>query len=669
VEILSIDLETFSTIDIKKGGLYKYAENSEILLFAYAFNDEPVKVVDFANNEDLPERVLSALFDPDVLKTAYNAAFEIHVINHWIDEIGYLYLPTFKNDSSDHLDPAQWFCTMIQAWTLGLPGGLDNVGKALNIAEDKQKLATGKRLIQYFSKPCKPTKANGGRVRNYPNHDPEKWALFKEYCGQDVEAERAIRKRIEKFFPNETERRLWVLDEEINDKGVLVDQQLVDAAINLDEEIRNATMREAIELTGIANPNSNQQLLNWFEEKEGWRPNTLDKAARAELMEEVETPEVRKMLVLKNLLGKTSVKKYIAMKEALCNDGRLHGMLQFYGAARTGRWAGRLVQLQNLPQNHMTDLDSARQMVRDGDFDLISMFYDNPSDVLSQLIRTAFIAPEGYRYIVADFSAIEARVIAWIADEKWRMKVFEDGGDIYCASASEMFHVPVVKHGENGELRQKGKIAELACGYGGGVNALVAFGADKMGLTENDMNSIIKRWRLASPNIVKMWGDVETAARNAIRSKLEVKYRHGITFKFEKGLLFIKLPSGRRIAYVKPRIEFEDKFHRESLTYEGVVQATGGWGRNYTWGGKLTENIVQATARDCLGAAMLRLKAAGYQIVMHVHDEVICEMPIGKGSLDEACAIMGEPLSWAKGLLLTADGYETGPEANYYRKD
>lgn len=669
MEILSIDLETFSTIDIKKGGLYKYAENSEILLFAYAFNDEPVKVVDFANNEDLPERVLSALFDPDVLKTAYNAAFEIHVINHWIDEIGYLYLPTFKNDSSDHLDPAQWFCTMIQAWTLGLPGGLDNVGKALNIAEDKQKLATGKRLIQYFSKPCKPTKANGGRVRNYPNHDPEKWALFKEYCGQDVEAERAIRKRIEKFFPNETERRLWVLDEEINDKGVLVDQQLVDAAINLDEEIRNATMREAIELTGIANPNSNQQLLNWFEEKEGWRPNTLDKAARAELMEEVETPEVRKMLVLKNLLGKTSVKKYIAMKEALCNDGRLHGMLQFYGAARTGRWAGRLVQLQNLPQNHMTDLDSARQMVRDGDFDLISMFYDNPSDVLSQLIRTAFIAPEGYRYIVADFSAIEARVIAWIADEKWRMKVFEDGGDIYCASASEMFHVPVVKHGENGELRQKGKIAELACGYGGGVNALVAFGADKMGLTENDMNSIIKRWRLASPNIVKMWGDVETAARNAIRSKLEVKYRHGITFKFEKGLLFIKLPSGRRIAYVKPRIEFEDKFHRESLTYEGVVQATGGWGRNYTWGGKLTENIVQATARDCLGAAMLRLKAAGYQIVMHVHDEVICEMPIGKGSLDEACAIMGEPLSWAKGLLLTADGYETGPEANYYRKD
>lgn len=669
MEILSIDLETFSTIDIKKGGLYKYAENSEILLFAYAFNDEPVKVVDFANNEDLPERVISALFDPDVLKTAYNAAFEIHVINHWIDEIGYLYLPSFKNDSSDHLDPAQWFCTMIQAWTLGLPGGLDNVGKALNIAEDKQKLATGKRLIQYFSKPCKPTKANGGRVRNYPNHDPEKWALFKEYCGQDVEAERAIRKRIEGFFPNETERRLWVLDEEINDKGVLVDQQLVDSAINLDEEIREATMQEAIELTGIQNPNSNQQLLNWFEEKEGWRPNTLDKAARAELMEEVETPEVRKMLVLKNLLGKTSVKKYIAMKEALCEDGRLHGMLQFYGAARTGRWAGRLVQLQNLPQNHMTDLDSARQMVRDGDFDLISMFYDNPSDVLSQLIRTAFIAPEGYRYIVADFSAIEARVIAWIAGEKWRMKVFEDGGDIYCASASEMFHVPVVKHGVNGELRQKGKIAELACGYGGGVNALVAFGADKMGLTENDMNSIIKRWRSASPNIVKMWGDVETAARNAIRSKLEVKYRHGITFKFEKGLLFIKLPSGRRIAYVKPRIEFEDKFHRESLTYEGVVQATGGWGRNYTWGGKLTENIVQATARDCLGAAMLRLKAAGYQIVMHVHDEVICEMPIGKGSLDEACAIMGEPLSWAKGLLLTADGYETGPEANYYRKD
>lgn len=664
MRVLSIDLETFSVVDIKKGGLYKYAENSEILLFAYAFDDEPVRVIDLACGEELPKEVLDALHDPDVLKTAYNAAFEIHVINHWLTETGFMYC-----DDASPMKPEQWFCTMIQGWTLGLPGGLDAVGKAMNIAEDKQKLATGKRLIQYFCKPCKPSKSNGGRVRNYPKHDPEKWALFKEYCGQDVEAERAIRKRIEKFFPNETERRLWCLDEEINDRGVLVDQKLVEAAINLDNEIKQTTMQEAIDLTGIANPNSNIQLLDWFEEKEGWRPKTLDKAARAELLQQIETPEVRRMLELKNLLGKTSVKKYIAMREALCNDGRLHGMLQFYGAARTGRWAGRLVQLHNLPQNHMDDLDDARQLVRAGDFELISILYDNPSDVLSQLIRTAFIAPKGSRFVVADFSAIEARVIAWIAGEKWRMEVFANGGDIYCASAQAMFHVPVVKHGINGELRQKGKVAELACGYGGGVNALVAFGADKMGLSEADMDSIIKRWRKASPHICKMWQDVEKGVKTAIRMKSSVKYRHGISFACEKGLLFITLPSGRRIAYVKPRIEMEAKFNRETLTYEGLVQATGGWGRNYTWGGKLTENIVQATARDCLGAAMLRLKDAGYKIVMHVHDEVILEMPKGSGSLDEACRIMGEPLPWAPGLLLTADGYESTPDANYYRKD
>lgn len=664
---LGIDLETFSCCDIEKAGLYRYAEDSEILLFAYAFDDDPVQVVDIAQGEELPEDVLCALWDKDVAKTAYNAAFEMHVINHWLEENGYLDL------GEEPMDPAQWYCTMIQAWTLGLPGNLANVGKVLNLAEDKQKLATGKKLIQYFSKPCKPTRANGGRLRNRPEHDLEKWNLFKEYCGQDVEAERAIRKRLECFPVTDTERRLWCLDQEINDRGVLVDWKLVRSAIEIDSSIKDEIMGEAREITGLDNPNSNQQVMGWFERHEGWRPKSLDKEARADLMEQDISPEAKRLLKCKDLLGKTSVKKFIAMEQARCKDRRVHGMLQFYGASRTGRWAGRLVQLHNLPQNHMDDLDDARGIVRNRDFGTLSAFYDSPPDVLSQLIRTAFIAPPGHRFIVADFSAIEARVIAWIAGEKWRMDTFAQGGDIYCASASAMFHCNVVKHGENGHLRAKGKIAELACGYGGGVSALRAFGADKMGLSDADMDAIVKKWRAASPHIPKMWRDVEAGTKKAIRMKGRVRYTKGVEFSYEKGLLFIRLPSGRRIAYVKPRIEMEERFNRESLTYEGTIQGKGGgpsgWGRNYTWGGKLTENIVQATARDCLAAAMLRLDAAGYRIVMHVHDEVVLEMPEGEGSLEEACRIMGEPVSWAPGLLLTADGYETSRRENYYRKD
>ena len=416
----------------------------------------------------------------------------------------------------------------------------------------------------------------------------------------------------------------------------------------------------------MSNPNSNAQLLDWFEQQEGWRPETLDKKARAELLQDDSlSTKTRTMLQYKQLLSKTSVKKYVAMETAECADGRVHGMLQFYGAARTGRWAGRLVQLHNLPQNHLDDLDDAREMVKAGDLDSLDIFYDNPSDVLSQLIRTAFIAGNGKRFIVADFSAIEARVIAWYADEAWRLQAFADGKDIYCASASRMFGVPVVKHGINGELRQKGKVAELACGYGGGVNALKAFGADKMGLTEEHMQDIIRKWRQSSPHIVKMWSEVENAAKTAIRHKgARVRYRHGLEFYTQAGLLFIQLPSGRAIAYVKPRIEQEDEFNRETLTYEGAV-LNGGWGRNYTWGGKLVENIVQATARDCLAMAMFRLDEAGYKIVMHVHDEVILEMPYGTGSLEEAAGIMGQPIPWAPGLLLRADGYETP----YYKKD
>ena len=652
MRILAIDLETYSEIDIAKAGLYKYAENSEILLFAYAYNDEPVQVIDLTAGEEIPQQVLKDLTNPDVMKTAFNASFEIHVLDHHL---------------GIHMDPMQWFCTMVQSYTLGLPGSLKDVGKVLNLSEDKQKLTIGKRLIQYFCKPCKPTKVNGGRTRNMPSDDPEKWELFKTYNGQDVEAERAIRKRIEQFFPIPMERALWCLDQKINDAGVLVDKQLAEAAVHLDECIKQETMKKAFLLTGIDNPNSNAQLLDWFEKQEGWRPDSLDKHKRAELLAGHEISDTtRQMLEYKQLLSKTSVKKYISMLTSMCSDNRVHGMLQFYGAARTGRWAGRIVQIHNLPQNHLTDLDDARQFVKAEDLDSLKMFYDSPSDVLSQLIRTAFIAGEGKRFVVADFSAIEARVIAWYADEAWRQQAFAEGKDIYCASASQMFGVPVVKHGINGELRQKGKVAELACGYGGGVNALKAFGAEKMGLSEEHMKEIIRMWRQSSPRICQMWRDVENAAKQAIRHKgSRVKYRHGVEFYTKAGMLFIQLPSGRAIAYVKPRIEHEAApIDRETLTYEGTLM-TGGWGRNHTWGGKLVENIVQATARDCLAMAMLRLDKAGYKIVMHVHDEVILEQPYGKGSLEEAAGIMGQPIDWAPGLLLRADGYET----EYYKKD
>lgn len=645
MKTLAIDLETFSDIDIAKSGLYKYAEHSEVLLFAYAYNDSPVRVVDLACGEELPDTVLRDLTAPDVLKTAFNAAFEMHVLAHWLDP---------------QPDPAQWLCTMVQSYMLGLPGSLKDVGRVLGLPEDKQKMAIGKRLIQYFCKPCRPTKANGGRTRNRPSDAPDKWELFKTYNRQDVEAERAIRKKVGRFNPTPTERKLWCLDQKINDAGVRIDEELVDQAILLDTRIKETVLQKAVQLTHMTNPNSNTQLMDWFEAQEGWRPETLDKKARAELLQKDGIlPGTRQMLEYKQLLSKTSVKKYVAMRTAECRDGRIHGMLQFYGAARSGRWAGRLVQLQNLPQNHLEDLDDAREMARAGDLDSLEIFYDNPSDVLSQLIRTAFIAGEGKRFIVADFSAIEARVIAWYADETWRLQAFADGKDIYCASASQMFGVPVVKHGINGELRQKGKVAELACGYGGGVNALKAFGADNMGLTEAHMKDIVTKWRQSSPRIVRMWRDIENAVKAAVRHKgVRIKYRHGLEFYTRAGLLFIRLPSGRAIAYARPGIALETEYNRETLIYEGTT-LSGGWGRCYTWGGKLVENIVQATARDCLAIAMLRLDEAGYKIVMHVHDEVILEMPYGRGSLEEAAGIMGQPIDWAPGLLLRADGYET----------
>ena len=652
MSILAIDLETYSELDIKKVGLYKYAENSEILLFAYAFDDEPVQVVDIIGGESLPFEVIEALQNEEVMKVAYNAAFERVVLNH--------HYPTTGIG-----EPSQWFCTMVQGFTLGLPGGLDKVGKALGIEEDKQKLATGKKLIQYFSKPCRPTKVNGGRTRNRPQHDTEKWAMFKEYCRQDVEAERAIRRRLEKFYPIPSERQLWALDQRINDNGVLLDNAVIDGALQIDMEMKYQLTNEVIKLTGVENPNSLPQITGWIRQKQPeLKFDTFDKTARAELLKRDDLlPEVRKVIELKNLLSKTSCKKYQAMRDMRCLDGRVHGMLQFYGASRTGRWAGRGVQLHNLPQNHLDDLDEARNTVKTANYEVLEQLYDSPADVLSQLIRTAFIAPANHRFIVADFSAIEARVIAWLADEKWRMQVFANGGDIYCASASQMFHVPVEKHGINGHLRQKGKVAELACGYGGGVNALKAFGADKMGMTQQEMEKTIKQWREASPNICKLWRSVEDSVKKAIRTKLVIVGDKGIKYKYYAPWLFIKLPSGRKLAYYKPRIEQEEGFG-ERITYEGAMLA-GGWGRNYTWGGKLVENLVQGIARDCLAVSMLRLAKAGYKIVMHVHDEVILEEPYSTGSLENACAIMGQPIDWAPGLLLRADGYET----EYYRKD
>ena len=647
MKTLAIDLETFCELDIKKVGLYRYAANCEIILFGYALDDKPAEVIDLAQGEKIPAEIVQAIFDKNILKTAYNAPFEIQVLKNY-----------FKRE----MEYSQWSCTMVLGLELGLPAGLEKVGKVLKLPEDKLKMSIGKKLVSYFSKPCTATSANKFRTRNKPLHNLEKWTAFKEYCKQDVESERTIRKIFEKFPMSDSEKNLWELDQKINDNGVLIDIDFAKAAIEIDSEIKTASKVQAEKLTGGINLNSNLQLLDWIEEQEGWRPDNLDKEARENLLQENLTPQVQKVLELKNLISKTSVKKYQAMLNMVNGDNRARGMFQFYGANRTGRFTGKGIQLQNLPQNHIEDLDTARQFVKNEDLDALKIFYGNPADVLSNLIRTAFIAEKNHRFIVADFSAIEARIIAWLANEKWRIKIFENGGDIYCASASAMFKVPVEKHGVNKNLRQKGKIAELACGYGGGVNALKAFGADKMGLSDVEMETIIKKWHESSPNICKLWREVEISAKKAVQDKKVVSLKN-ISFNCEENFLFITLPSGRKISYAFPKIILENE--KENLAYQGTIQTTGNWGRNFTWGGKLVENIVQATARDCLAEAMKKLDRAGYKIVMHVHDEIISEMKYGEGSLQEVISIMSEPISWAKNLFLTADGYET----EYYRKD
>ena len=643
--ILSIDIETYSDVDLTKCGVYAYSDspNFEILLFAYAFDEKPTQIVDLACGEQLPERVLAALEDPAVTKVAFNAQFERTCISKYLGR---------------RLSPSGWQCTAVQAAMLALPLSLDNVGEVLNI--QRKKLKEGTDLVRFFSIPCKPTKANGGRTRNRPEDAPEKWERFKTYCIRDVDAEREIRQKLWKFPIPESEMELYRMDQEINDRGILVDQQLVENAVLCDNQYRQMVTARAYELTGLSNPNSPAQIKGWLAEH-GVEAEKLDKKTVKGLISETDG-EVLEVLKLRLLMAKTSVKKYEAIERSVCSDGRVHGLLQFYGANRTGRWSGRLVQVQNLPQNHIPDLELARNLVKEQRFEDLDLLYDSTPEVLSELIRTAFVPKPGCRFIVADFSAIEARVLAWFAGEQWRLDTFAEGGDIYCASASKMFGIPVVKHGVNGHLRQKGKIAELALGYGGAVGALTSMGALDMGLQEEELQPLVSQWRNSNPHITKFWWDVDAAAVKAVKERTEVAMGK-LCFTYRSGILFVTLPSGRKLSYIKPRMT-QNRFGRESLSYEGVGESKK-WMRIETYGPKLVENIVQATARDLLAQAMLRLRNQGFEIVMHIHDEAVLEVPEGVSGVEEICQIMSEQPDWAAGLPLRADGYE----CSFYKKD
>lgn len=649
MKLLAIDIETFSSVDLAKSGVYAYSESSdfEILLFAYAVEEEEVQIVDLVSDEKIPDYIIKAMTDPNVLKTAYNANFERTCLAK------YFHTP---------MPPEQWRCSSVHALMLGLPGHLDGVAKCLRLED--QKMKEGKSLIRYFSVPCKPTKVNEGRTRNLPDHDPEKWDVFKDYCKQDVEVERQIRKKLESFPIPKVEQQLWELDQRINDDGVLIDKGLVINAILADKSFQDTLFNEAVQLTGLDNPNSPAQLKGWLL-KQGIEVDSLAKKNVELLMEKVENPEAKRLLELRQGMSKTSVKKYEAMERSICPDQRIKGLLQFYGANRTGRWAGRLVQIHNLPRNSMKDLQITRDLLKSGNHEALALLFDNVPDVLSQLIRTAFIPSKGSRFIVADFSAIEARIIAWLAGERWRMDVFQSHGKIYEASAAQMFKISIETIDKGSPLRQKGKIAELALGYGGSKGALAQMGALEMGLTEVELPQLVSAWRDANPNIVKLWWAVEAAAIKAVKEKVVVKMQYGLTFHFTKGILFIKLPSGRSLAYVRPRIGVDERFGKEQLTYEGTEQSSKQWGRIPTYGGKLTENIIQAIARDCLAVSLLRLDEAGYRINFHVHDEVVLDVPIGTGSMEEVESLMGQPIKWAPGLPLGADSFETF----YYMKD
>lgn len=646
MKTLSIDIETYSDQNLAKCGVYRYVESPvfEILLFSYSIDGAPVQIVDLACGETIPADVVAALTDDSVIKWAFNATFERICLSRYL---GY---PT-----GDYLEPESWRCSMIWAATMGLPLSLEGVGAVLGL--EKQKLTEGKELIKYFCQPCAPTKTNGQRTRNLPAHAPDKWLAFKKYNIRDVETEMSIQARLAKFPVPDSIWDEYHIDQEINDRGVALDMELVRQAIQMDGRSRSELTQAMKDLTALENPNSVQQMKQWLSDN-GMETDTLGKKAVAELLKTA-PPELQKVLTLRQQLAKSSVKKYQAMETAVCADGRARGMFQFYGANRTGRWAGRIIQMQNLPQNHLVDLAEARGLVHNGDFNAVEMLYEDVPDTLSQLIRTAFVPQGDRKFIVADFSAIEARVIAWIAGEEWRQKVFAEGKDIYCASASQMFGVPVEKHGVNGHLRQKGKIAELALGYGGSVGALKAMGALEMGLAEEELQPLVQAWRDANSNITKLWWDVDRAAMDAVRYRYETE-THGITFTYKSGMLFITLPSGRRLAYVKPKIG-ENQFGGDCITYEGVG-GTKKWERLNSYGPKFVENIVQATARDLLCYSMQTLRCCS--IVMHIHDEVVIEAD-RRMSLQAICDQMGRVPVWADGLQLRADGYET----DFYKKD
>ena len=646
MKTLSIDIETYSDQNLAKCGVYRYVESPvfEILLFSYSVDGAPVQIVDLTCGESIPADVVAALTDDAVIKWAFNATFERICLSR---HLGY---PT-----GDYLEPDSWCCSMVWAATMGLPLSLEGVGAVLGL--EKQKLTEGKELIKYFCQPCAPTKTNGHRTRNLPAHAPDKWLAFKKYNIRDVETEMSIQARLAKYPVPDSVWDEYHLDQEINDRGVVLDMELVRQAIQMDGRSRSELTQAMKELTALDNPNSVQQMKRWLSDN-GLETDTLGKKAVTEMLKTA-PPELQTVLTLRQQLAKSSVKKYQVMETAVCADGRARGMFQFYGANRTGRWAGRIIQMQNLPQNHLDDLAEARGLVRSGDFEAVEMLYEDVPDTLSQLIRTAFVPQGDRKFIVADFSAIEARVIAWLAGETWRQEVFAEGKDIYCASASQMFGVPVEKHGINGHLRQKGKIAELALGYGGSVGALKAMGALEMGLTEEELPPLVQAWRDANPNITKLWWDVDRAAMDAVRYRYETE-THGITFTYKSGMLFITLPSGRRLAYVKPKIG-ENQFGGDCITYEGVG-GTKKWERLNSYGPKFVENIVQATARDLLCYSMQTLRCCS--IVMHIHDEVVIEAD-RRMSLQAVCDQMGRTPPWADGLQLRADGYET----DFYKKD
>ncbi|SCY26265.1 DNA polymerase [Alkaliphilus peptidifermentans] len=653
MQILSIDIETYSSVDLAKCGVYPYAEahDFEILLLAYGVDDEEVQVIDICQGELISQRILDALTDPTIIKTAYNARFERTCLSK------YLNLP---------MPPEQWRCSQVHALTLGLPGHLEVVAKVMGLKQ--QKMKEGKALIRYFTIPCKPTKANGERQRNLPEHDLEKWEVFKAYCKQDVEVEREIRRKLTPFPMLAKEHKTWELDQRINERGIQVDKTLVDHAIKCDHLYQEKLLKEAEDLTGLANPNSPTQLKEWLKNKHRIGVECLSKDAVAELLEKTEIKEVKELLMLRQEMSKTSVKKYEAMDRVMRKDERVGGLLQFYGANRTGRWAGRLVQIQNLPRNLMTDLKLARVLLKSGEYEMLELLFDSVPDVLSQLIRTAFIPSPGNRLIISDFSAIEARIIAWLAGEEWVVETFRGHGKIYEMTASRMFGVPlerIAKGNPEYELRQKGKVAVLACGYQGSTGALIAMGATRMGLNEEELPGIVAAWRKANPNIVRFWYEVEESAIKTVKDRTTVTMQHNLKFSYKSGMLFIVLPSGRALVYVRPRLELDTRFNKEKITFEGMDQTSKTWGRIDTYGGKICENIIQGTARDCLADALLRLDKAGYDIVAHIHDEVVLDVPKDKGSLEEVNSIMAAPIPWAKGLPMNADGFET----EFYMKD